>query len=216
MAQYTIQVYNQSGFPKSYVVFSEPPTVTSAGSQVQVFTNAWVTFPSVRNGGIDTLVYTDIIDAYWGTVPEALSPSVVVHQGGVAAVNTSSRDGVVFQGTSPAGFGTTTGGVANAGAFEIKANTDFTSDFNYVFGMAKPTGTGIPAPVATFAAEPNDTFEIIPVVKFYVADGAFTQGEIIDVKAFTTVPAEIDFTGKPQMTATVIQNANGSFAVQYS
>lgn len=216
MAQYTIQVLNQSGFPKSYVIFSAPPQVTSSGASVQVFSNAWVTFDSLNNGGFDTLVYNDVIDAFWGTVPQSLSPTVTVSSGGFAGVNTATRDGVVFKGATPAGFGPVSSGIANTGAFQIVSQSDFTAASHYVFGMAKPTGSPIPSPVATFLAQPNDTFEVIPVVRFYVADGEFEAGEIIDVKSFSTTPALIDFTGLPQTKAVVTQNADGSFAVQYS
>lgn len=216
MAQYTIQVVNNSGFSKDYVVFSEPPQVTKSGTDVEVYSNAWVTFSGVRSGSFDKLTYDDSVDAYWGTSPQRLSPSVVVQQGGIASVNTETCDGVVFTGKTPPGFGSVTSGVANTGAFQITANPDFTADFNYVFGMAKSTGPNTAAPVATFLAEPNDTFEVIPVVQFYVADGAYTAGAIIDVKSTSTNAAKIDFTGKRQTTAVVTQNDDGSFGVAYS
>lgn len=217
MTTYTIQVLNTSGFAKSYVIFSELPKVTQSGANVQVFTNAWVTFNSIKNSGFDKLTYDDRIDAYWGVTPQQLDISVVASFGGFAPVNTAKEDGVTFTGSVPPGFSSVTPGIAISGAYQIKAQSDFNASNNYVFGMAKPTGsTPIPNPVATFLAEPNDTFEIIPVVKFYVADGSFTEGEIIDVKSFSTTPAEIDFTGLSQTTATVTQHPDGSFSVQYS
>jgi hypothetical protein len=74
----------------------------------------------------------------------------------------------------------------------------------------------MPTPVATFAAQPNDTFNITPVEKFYVTDGLYEAGAVIDYSAVSAKSAEIDFTGKPQTTATVIQAADGSFSVTYS
>ena len=217
MTTYNVRVLNQSGFPKDYVLFSEPPAVTSSGAAVEVFTNAWVTFTGVGNGGFDSVTIDEITDAYWGTTPSALSPTVVVMQGGFAGVVTATRDSVIFSNASGAvGFGANQSGIANTGSFQIEAQSDFTAANNYVFGLAKPTGTPIPSPVATFAAEPNDTFEVIPVVKFYVADGNYVAGEIIDVQSFSTVPAAIDFTGLPSQTATVVQGTNGSFTVSYS
>lgn len=217
MATYTIQVLNQSGFQKDYVIFSEPPKVTQSGTVVQVFSNAWVTFPQILNGSYDKLIYEDVTEAYWGTLPSSPASGVTVNQGGSAITNTETGDGVVFSGSTPLGFGPVVPGAASTtGAFQIKANSDFTAKANFVFGMSKASNTPIPSPVATFLAQPNDTFEIIPVVTFYVADGYFEQGAIIDVKAFSTVSAEIDFTGRPQTTATVVQGDNGTFTVQYS
>ena len=217
MTTYTIQVLNNSGFKKDYVVFSQPPKVTNSGSEVQVFTNAWETFTGILNGGFDRVDVDEIMNAYWGTAPAQLSPTVMVRQGGFALVDTATRDGVTFSNQNDAvGFGPAQPNLANTGAFQITANADFVAGNNYVFGLAKPTDTPIPSPVATFLAMPNDTFEVIPVVKFYVSDGLYTKGAVIDVKAFSTAPAPIDFTGKPQTTATVVQLADGTFTVQYT
>jgi hypothetical protein len=216
MTEYTIQVLNNSGFAKSYVIFQEPPVVTSSGSNVEVFSNAWVTFPSLLPGGYDKVVYDDVVEAYWGTLPSRLSPTVVVNSGGFADVDTATQDSVTFQGSTPRGFGAVTSGQANTGAYQIVANSDFTAANNFVFGMAKRGSTPIPTPVATFLAQPNVTFDVIPVVKFYVSDGCYTEGEIIDVKSFSTQSVTIDFTGLPQTTASIVQAANGSFSVVYS
>ena len=216
MATYTIQILNESGFPKSYVVFSQPPEVTSSGGSTQVFTNAWVTFSSTKPGGFDKVSYDDVTDAYWGTTPSAIGTGVIVSTGGFVTANTEHQDSVTFTATEPRGFGPVTHGKASTGAFQIVAQSDFTAKDKIVFGMAKPTNTPIAEPVATFAAEPNDTFDVIPVVKFYVADGAFTTGQIIDVKKFSTKSGEIDFTGRSQTTATVTQKADGSFTLEYS
>jgi hypothetical protein len=215
MAEFTIEVLNNSGFDKSYVVFSETPKVTRNGSDVEVFSNAWVTFDGIRPNGYDSLTYTDVIEAYWGTLPREAGVGVVVSNGGSQVVDTATQDSVTFS-SEPLGFGNVTHGKANAGAYQIVANADFTAKDNYVFGMSKPGKTVIPKPVVTFAAEPNDTFEVIPVIKFYVSDGLFSEGEIIDVKMYSTNAATIDFTGRSQRTATVVQNDNGAFTVSYS
>lgn len=217
MATYTIQVLNSSGFPKDYVVFSQPPVVSQSGSDIEVYTNAWVTFSQVKPGSFDRLTYDDVTEAYWGTLPASPAPGVAVTQGGSAITNTATQDGVNFSGSMPFGFSEPSKGAASSsGAFQIKATNDFTAKANFVFGMSKPGKTAISSPVATFLAQPNDTFEIIPVVKFYVADGYFKEGAIIDVKSFSTVSAEIDFTGRPQTTATITQGEKGDFSVSYS
>ncbi|NET04523.1 MAG: hypothetical protein F6K09_24145 [Merismopedia sp. SIO2A8] len=215
MATYTIEVLNNSGFPKSYVIFSALPEVTKSGEGFDVFTNAWVTFNSIGNNGFDMVTYDDSIDAYWGTIPEELEPGVIVGSGGFMPVDTTIEDGVSFKGSTPAGFNSLTPRVATSGSFQIKAESDFDASNRYVFGMAKPTNSPIPSPVATFTAEPSEIFEVIPVVKFFVSNGSFTQGEIIDVKSFATNPAKIDFTGKAQTKAIVIQDSKGLFTVKY-
>jgi hypothetical protein len=72
----------------------------------------------------------------------------------------------------------------------------------------------IPSPVATFVAAPNDTFNVTPVINFYVADGAYTPGEIIDFSMATTGAASVNFAGQ-QTVAFVTQRTDGSFTTQY-
>ncbi|WP_454717066.1 hypothetical protein [Caulobacter segnis] len=216
MAIYTIQVWNQSKFAKSYVAFMQTPVITGRGGDPDIYTNAWATFPSLLDGGFDSITYEDVTYAYWGTAPRELAPNTSVVWGGVAKVNTTTQDTVAFDGSDSLGFEAVQLGGAMTGSYQITATTDFTADNNYVFGLARPGKTPLPTPVATFKAQPNDTFNITPVEKFYVADGAYTPGAVIDVSMSSSDFAEIDFTGKPQTTATVIQAANGSFSVVYS
>ncbi|KQY92517.1 hypothetical protein ASD21_14065 [Caulobacter sp. Root1455] len=53
---YTIQVLNQSGSNKSYVVFQAP--ATASGGQVPVYTNVWATLENVTDGDWDSFTYT--------------------------------------------------------------------------------------------------------------------------------------------------------------
>ncbi|MFZ0268745.1 hypothetical protein [Caulobacter sp.] len=216
MATYNIQVLNNSGFAKSYVVFMEPPVVTSSGGQPVIFPNAWATFTSILPNGYDSVTYTDTTYACWSTTPDTLAPGVVLTSGGSALVDTAQNSSAPFIAGPPTGFGAVTSGVAMSGSFSIVANGDFTADNGYVFGMAKPGQTPIPTPVATFLAQPNDTFNITPVVQFYVSDGSYTPGQVIDITAISTNIQAINFTGLPQTTATVVQAANGEFSVVYS
>lgn len=218
MATYSIKIYNQSQLNKSYVVFMQPPIVTSNGGASPVFTNAWVTFENLTNGGWDTVSYSGSIYAYWSQPAESLSPGAIVDSGGVTPVNTATRDTVHFTNTGATGFSTVTSpGAAQDGSFEIVAGSDFTPANNFVFGLAAPNGGMVPAPVATFAAAPNETYNITPVeLNFYVADGAYTPGQTIDVSTVSSTAASVNFLGAPNTTATVIQNANGAFTVEYN
>jgi len=216
MATYTINLYNQSTFTKNYVVFNKLPQLNTSGSDPQIFANAWLSLPNVANNGTEMVSTSDSIYAYYGTAPQQLAPGVMVTQGGATPVNTATEDSVTFIGAEPGAFSAVTSGEADTGAFQIIANSDFEPTANYVFGMAKMTAAGIPVPVATFTAMPSDTFNVIPVVTFYISEGKYTPGTIIDVKEASTKAAMIDFTGRPQTTATVTQGSNGLFNVAYS
>lgn len=212
MTSYTIQIWNQSQAAKSYVLFLRQPELTANGGSPQVYTNAWATFAGVTNGGFDRITFDETVYAYWSHPPvggQMLS-------GGVMQVSTQTQDTVAFSGGSPTGFTTLTSpGTAQPGSFAIVTGSDFTPASGYVLGMARIAGTPIPVPTTTFPALPNTISNIRPIHTYYVAEGAYAPGEVIDA-AQLTASAEIDFTGKPQTTATVIQQANGTFSVTYS
>ena len=219
MAEYTINVVNNSGSNKDYVVFQKEPEINANGRDVEIFSNAWITFSGIMPGNVDTLTYEDMTYAYWGSVPTQADPSTSVARYGTVQMDTSQLQSVPFIAGPPTGFGDVTSSSdadQNSGSFQIVGGSDFTVKDNYLFGLAKPTQTGVPGPVATFLAEPNCTYDIIPVMQFYVADGKYTAGDIINVKKFSSVSGVIDFTGRSQTTATVTQGDNGLFTVEYT
>ncbi|MFZ0268748.1 hypothetical protein [Caulobacter sp.] len=56
MTTYTINVVNQSGASKSYVVFQAPPP--AFGGQTPVYTNAWAALEHITDSGFDSVTYT--------------------------------------------------------------------------------------------------------------------------------------------------------------
>lgn len=217
MAAYTIKVFNQSEINKSYVVFMQPPVVSASGGSTPIYTNAWASFENITNGSWDSVVYSETTYAYWAQPTATLSPGVTLDAGGVMPVNIATRDTVTFTNSDGTGFtNLASPGAAQAGSFEIVSSTDFTPMNGFVFGLASNNGGIIPAPVATFPAAPNETYDVTPVVKFYVADGVYEPGQVIDVAEASKDCAMVDFAGRPQTTATVVQEANGTFSVAYS
>lgn len=214
MTTYTVQVLNESGYAKSYVFFTEPATVIGGGP-IEVFTNAWVTFNSITTGGYDSVQFDETLFGYWGTTPDTLGPGTILRSGGTSEIDLSQQPEVPFD-VSPTGFGVQTTGKASTGAYAIAATGSFTAANGFVFGMAKGAGTPIPAPTSTFVAQPSVTFQITPAWNFYVSDGAYTTGEVIDFSVLSVTAARISFDSVPQTTATVTQGADGRFLVQYS
>jgi hypothetical protein len=198
----------------------QPPVVMATGGQPQVYSNAWATFSFIMNGGTDHVTYTDLTYAYWAMAQFPVEPGTTMGQSGVMPVDTSRQDSVTFAGTAPwggsAGFQSATPGGAETGSYRIIATADFSVANGYLLGLARPSNApGIPLPVATFVAKPNDTFNITPVIKFYVAGGAYTPGQIIDFTVASERAAEIDFSGRAQTNVVVTQNHDGSFIVVY-
>lgn len=219
MTTYTLKVMNNSGFNKNYVFFMQAPLVTSTGADPQVFTNAWVTFTGVRPGSTDTVNYTDETYAYWATAMTPIGPGSSMGQSGQAPANTATNDSVTFFSATDGalGFGPVSSpGSAMKGSLEIIAQADFTASNGYLFGLARPGNIpNNPSPVATFVAEPNDTYNITPVIKFFVADESYVPGAIIDLSKASTKAGAIDFTGRAQTTALATHEADGSFSIAY-
>ncbi len=210
MTSYTIQIWNQSQAARSYVLFVQQPELASAGSP-QGYTNAWATFPSVTNGGFDRITFDETIYAYWSEPPA----NGRTQSGGVAPVNTQTHDTVTFSGGSPTGFTSVTSpGSAPPGTFAIVTGSDFTPSNGYVLGVARMAASPIPVPTMTFPALPNTISTIRPIHTYYVAVGDYAPGEVMDA-GLVAGAAEIDFTGRAQTTATVIQQPDGTFSVTY-
>lgn len=220
MTTYTLQVLNTSGFNKDYVLFMQAPTVTSSGGSAQVYTNAWVTFSGVTNNSVDMVTYTDQTFAYWAKATVPIGPGSTMGQSGFVPASTATKDSVTFLGSmgdGGVGFGPPASpGQAMSGSIEIIAQADFIASNNYVFGLARPGKIpSIPSPVATFVATPNDSFNITPVIQFYVADGSYAPGSIIDVTTASTNAGMINFTSRAETTAVATQEPDGSFSVNY-
>jgi len=211
MTSYTIQIWNQSQVARSYVLFLEQPELAGAGSP-EAYTNAWATFPSVTNGGFDRITFDETIYAYWSKPPVGSQ----MLSGGVALVNIQTHDTVTFSGGSPTGFTSVASpGSAPPGSFTIVTGSDFTPSNGYVLGVARMAATPIPAPVMTLPALPNTITSIRPIHTYYVAVGDYQTGDVIDA-ALVGASAKIDFSGRAQTTATVVQQADGAFSVTYS
>ena len=219
MATYTLKVRNASGFVKSYVWFMEPPIIGSKGGSPEVYTNAWVTFQAITSGSNDTVTYTDETSAYWAQATEQVAPGTTMGVSGDIRVDTSQQDTVKFlgaQATGGVGFGDLQKGGARTGSFRIVSNCDFNASNGYLFGLARPGNIpGIPSPVATFVAQPNETYDITPVIKFYVADGLYVPGSIIDYAQASTTGQVVDFTGRSQTSVVVTHHDDGSFTAEY-
>lgn len=217
MAQYNIKILNNSGVDKNYFAFMQVPDVSTGGSAPKVYSNVWVSFPGITQGSWDTAQYTDATYACWSQPAAALSPTTIIDSGGTIPVNTATTDTVLFSNAPGArGFSQVNSpGSASPGCFSIVSSTDFNPNNHFVFGLARDNGSAIPSPVATFDALPNEIYNIAPVIKFYVGDGNYQAGQVIDVTTISNEYATIDFTNQASTTATVIQGINGAFTVSF-
>lgn len=196
MTAYTITVINQSATDRSYFAFTQPAPLIASGSLAQAAgTNA-----------------DNLVASAWQQ-PVYMQAAHTVHE---VEPPVPIAPGEIFDFVAPAPAPAPVSlGSAPVGSFSIMTGTDFIPNNNYVFGLARAGGSPIPSPVATFKVQPNDKLNATPVEKFYVSDGAFTPGDVIDVTTTSNGYATIDFTGRPETNATVIQAADGSFSVTY-
>jgi hypothetical protein len=65
-------------------------------------------------------------------------------------------------------------------------------------------------PVAVFAAQPSQTYTIVPVVKFYICTGEYLPGEIIDIQS-VGVKQPVEFTQGSNHSHTFIHQSDGTY-----
>ncbi|PIB91459.1 hypothetical protein CSW62_07630 [Caulobacter sp. FWC2] len=201
---------------KSYVAFLQPPDIEDRGVLQQVYENAWASVDRLTHGSFDTVTYTEGAYAYQIQQTEPLDQGAIPEPRDVTAGDSSSNDTLAFAGAGePAFVGMSSPGQPQNGSFSIGSNTNFTPASNFVFGSASENGSSIPSPIKASAGLPDEQYTITPIVKFYVADSADASSPVCDVDAAPPAYAAIDFTGRPETTATVIQEANGAYTVVY-
>ncbi len=68
-------------------------------------------------------------------------------------------------------------------------------------------------PTAIFQPQPSTTYNIFPTIKYYIATGSYTPGEIISVQSIgLTQP--VDFTGSAYSSMTFLHNSFGKYVLQ--
>lgn len=214
MPPYTIQITNASGFAKNYVAFMSSPTVTCAGGPPSLLTNAWGGL-HVADGGFASIAYDGVSHAYWAATTDPLASGITFASGGVMQTDLSRQLTVPFVSSKPTGFLTPVVSDTPVGTYAIQTADDFTAANDYVLGLAATGVTKIPTPVATFLAEPQETFVVTPTVAFHVAEGSYLAGDVLPSSVITGNRADIVFTALDTKVI-VTQGANGDWSVAYS
>ncbi|GAB1316071.1 hypothetical protein MFIFM68171_06281 [Madurella fahalii] len=220
---YDITILNESGASQSYLLFAVAPQVSGAGS---VFSNIFMTAPPIvsRPDGSSSTTFTIARQFYGicGTSIENLAAGVKVATSDYEPVTLGSNAGTPVAGTT-LNF-TTTGGAnfpeplptatAPTNAFTIQCDSSFRlPDPNNSFvGLGGMNMAGKVVPMATFTATPSTTFNIFPVVKYYIATGTYTPGQIINLQAIG-VTQLVDFTNTTYSSVTYIHNNSGQYTL---
>ena len=209
MATYYISVFNNTGAAKQYFAFMAPPIVNVS---TEVFSNVWVQWPMVTTGAQDQVTYSDQTYGFWSQLQASPATNTVVSCSQSTAVDVAQNTSLFFTGDPAKGLGfgaPANPGNASQGCYDIITKSDFTAANNFVFGLSRVgTGGSTPVPVATFAGSPNVTYNIQPVIKFWIAEGSYVPGTIINYQSASTVACGIDFTQHPGcFTCQVTQNA---------
>ncbi|KAL8725289.1 MAG: hypothetical protein Q9181_006467 [Wetmoreana brouardii] len=109
------------------------------------------------------------------------------------------------------------GATAEAGSYEIDTTNDFTTNLNFLAGLAAPDANGRMVPVGSFAARPNSKTQISPNVNFYVSAFATGQVTAIDWKSESETAAQVLFSdNRGKYGATVESLSDGTFTVDYT
>ncbi|KAJ5190130.1 uncharacterized protein N7498_009115 [Penicillium cinerascens] len=210
---YEITIQNESGSSHAYCLFAETPQVSNSSS---VYQNIWMAAPSIvsRTDGSSQMRFTINIQYYaiCGTSDQPLGSNVAIATSDYEKIQLGTED---QQGTT---LNFTTIGGANFveplptptgpnGGFTIQADRSWSEpDSNNTFiGLGAQDMHGNVVPVATVPAFPGITYNMFPVVKFYVSYGTFVEGQILDVEELGP-QLEVDFTEAAYDAVTFIHN----------
>ncbi|KAK3372289.1 hypothetical protein B0H63DRAFT_550779 [Podospora didyma] len=221
---FDITIINKSGASQSYLLFAVAPQVS--GAQGPPFSNVFLTASPIqsRSDGSSSTTFSIARQFYGicGTSNVDLSAGVTVGTTDYEAVTLGSGS---TPGTTPGttlSF-TTTGGAsfsepvgapaAPAGAYTVQTDSSFQipTPNNTFVGLGGLSMSGKVVPMATFLASPSTTYNIYPVVKYYIATGSYAPGEIISVQSIGLTQL-VDFTGSTYNSMTYIHDNNGTYS----
>ncbi|KAK4209236.1 hypothetical protein QBC37DRAFT_378293 [Rhypophila decipiens] len=216
---YNITIINTSGATQSYLLFAVVPKVNATSGEV--YTNVFMAAPPIiskPNGSSQT--YFNITREFYaicGTSIRNLSAGVQVgtsdyepvvlgtNQKPGTTMSFTTADGAHFPMPPPAA-------TAPNGGYTIATDSSFKipNPNNTFIGLGGMNMNGNVVPVATFLAAPSTTYNIYPVVKYYIATGTYSPGEIINVQSIG-VTQLVDFTSSTYNSVTYMQLNDGTY-----
>jgi hypothetical protein len=224
MTDYKVTIKNESGDttnPRVYYIFSQLPVVSGGGvaaaSQLQ-----WAKTKPLGNNAQSVFKYTSETFGFVGYCNT--STSVDMKPGTEITINTSlpvsvgtfRSDGTVLyvketnDNISIIDIGKNN---SSNGTFTISCDAQIPNPSKYVVGVArKSEQTGI-APVAAIECKPGSDYIFTPQQGIFIARETQTQQDGVIINA-TSVFGRVDFKGNAR-EATVSENNNGTFSVQY-
>jgi len=222
MTDYTINVTNQSNDKQVYLLFSEAPKAsTNVG---EAWSNVWMASKIIQpTTGHDKAIYTITMNnfAVCGTTPESLGDGVTLANSDWVAVDLAG----ITPGTVPfmevdegsPGFTTPFGTTTLANSFGIKTDKWNPQEYTNIYcGYGKYDDSGNVVPVSVWTAEPSKTYELTPLVSFYISTGDYQPGTVVD-KTTLGLVCEIDFTQAKagQTVANIVNNLDNTYSLTF-
>ncbi|KAK6330750.1 hypothetical protein TWF718_002951 [Orbilia javanica] len=202
MSKYQLRITNRSGVPRRFFFFTAPPQFSESASPGDIYTNTWV---SVYVANKSAATITTQLDFYAFCGPSALvNGKTTIDTGSpreeAAKLGVGSKPGssyLTYWDQENRNFrwdDKKQTDSAAPGCYSITTDHGFTVQDNVMIGMAMmKAGDEFATPVAVVNAQPGMTYNIAPVVKFYVATGERKFGELFDFVAQSTESGEYDF-----------------------
>ncbi|OAA57621.1 hypothetical protein SPI_07280 [Niveomyces insectorum RCEF 264] len=216
---YTITIKNgTTGGSRRYNIFSDKPEV-KGGAEPPVRTPVWKTTAPLQQGGQAKFRYTADFYGFFGSssINSAelkagnsidLLSSLPVKPGYLTNNGTqlyvSDTDELSEMGQR-----------ATNGTFQVIQDSGLPTPNRSVVGVARQEEDGTPAPTAAVELKPGVQYVFTPKPAVYVMAGSVAEGRVIDVPANTATNfAKVEFRGN-QREATVVEQSDGKFVVQY-
>ncbi|KAJ6447122.1 aldo/keto reductase [Purpureocillium lavendulum] len=222
-AQYTIQVTNSTGQIHDYLFLTEAPQSQGLPGIQEIYASIWDRKAHVPINEHRTFAVQFTDYAVSGTAMKALANGVSIATSSFVAVETNRKGlkpGTIASLETVPGengrpqFTKSFGKTTKDNAFGISTkNFKSSGTKSYFCGYGKKNQHGEVVPVCTWVPSGGMTYEIAPVLTYYVGTGPQVPGTVVDPSKMGQV-AKIDFSTAPagQTVATVIHNADGTFS----
>ncbi|EPE02903.1 hypothetical protein F503_01644 [Ophiostoma piceae UAMH 11346] len=219
---YTITIKNSTSTGnRRYNIFSDAPVV-KGGAEPPVRLLVWKTTAPLQPNGQAKFRYTADVYGFFGasSVDSAsikvnnsvdllsslpVKPGYLTNNGTQLYVNDADELGEIGQR-------------ASNGTFQIFLDAGLAAPNRSVVGLARQEEDGTPAPVAAVELKPGVQYAFKPSPAVYIVAGSVDEGRVIDVRtagvASVASVARVEFHGN-QRQATVVEQNNGTFSVQY-
>jgi hypothetical protein len=229
---YTINITNNSGTNQTYGTFSNYPVVNNNVNNPQIWSNVFATANTPNGENAKFQIYeqwTAQICTSSGSPQQGVEVNVTGTEQvtlGYIDDNTgnqvpgSSVELVVPQANFPQFSNASLTPDGDQGAFNFTTSDQFTvqdaKNGNWMIGIGGSPNGSSTAPTALFIPSPGTSYQIEPIVQFYVSAGNYAANTLVNVQAVSTTKVLVNFSALGTDQVNILHSPNGNLVIESS